>query len=94
MDLQFEWDEAKALANLLNHGVSFEEAKTVFGDLYALTIFDDAHSLSEDRFITIGFSSSGRLLIVVYAERSTRIRLISSRKATSREQRNYEQRAN
>ena len=94
MDVQFEWDEAKALANLLNHGISFEEAKTVFGDPFALTIFDDKHSLTEDRFIDIGFSTSGRLLIVVYTERGARIRLISSREATARERTYYEQRAN
>jgi uncharacterized DUF497 family protein len=94
MDLQFEWDEAKALANFHNHGVDFDEAKTVFGDPHSVTIFDDPHSAEEERFIDIGFSTTGRLLVVVYTERGDRIRIISSRRATAWERRQYEQRAN
>ena len=93
MDLDFEWDEEKALKNLHDHGISFDEAKTVFGDTNSLTICDKKHSTNEDRWIDIGFSSSGRLLIVVYTERGTRTRLISSRVATARERKQYEQRA-
>lgn len=93
MELDFEWDEDKALQNLHDHGVSFDEAKTVFGDTGSLTIFDTAHSINEVRWIDIGFSSSGRLLVVVYTERDTRIRLISSRAASAKERKHYEQRA-
>ncbi|NOX62633.1 MAG: BrnT family toxin [Chloroflexi bacterium] len=93
MKFQFEWDEAKALTNMHKHGVSFEEAITVFGDPNAITIFDEAHSAHEDRFIDIGLSISGRVLVVVYTERGQRIRLISCRKATPNERRQYERRA-
>jgi uncharacterized DUF497 family protein len=68
MDLRFEWDEAKAAANLEKHGVSFDEAQTVFGDPHTVTIFDDQHSDSEDRFIDIGMAATGRILVVVYTE--------------------------
>ena len=91
MDLQFEWDDAKAVANMRKHGVIFEEAITVFGDPNAITIFDVEHSETEDRFIDIGLSSSGRVLVVVYTERGLRIRIISCRRATSAERRQYEQ---
>ena len=90
MDLQFEWDEAKAVANERKHGISFEEAITVFGDLRAITIFDVEHSKAEDRFINLGLSTSGRVLVVVYTERSLCIRIISCRRATSTERRQYE----
>ncbi len=92
MDLRFEWDEAKAVTNARKHGVSFEEATTIFGDPNASTIFDVEHSNEEDRFIDIGLSASGRILIVVYTERGARIRIISCRKATPAEQRQYERR--
>ena len=91
MSLQFEWDEAKAIANEHKHGVSFEEAVTVFGDPSSLTIFDTEHSDTEDRFIDIGLSASGRVLVVVYAERGTRIRIVSCREAARTERRQYEQ---
>jgi len=91
MDLQFEWDEAKAAANVRKHGASFEEAIAVFGDPNALTIFDVEHSDVEDRFITTGLSAHGRVLVVVYTERGKRIRMISCRKATPAERRQYEQ---
>jgi len=68
MDLQFEWDDAKAAANVRKHGVSFEEAITVFGDPNAITIYDVEHSETENRFIDIGLSASGRVLVVVYTE--------------------------
>ena len=90
MDFIFEWDEAKALANLAKHGVTFEEAQSVFGDTHSLTIFDTRHSGDEDRFIDIGRSDSGLILVVVYTERDTRIRIISCRHATPRERQHYE----
>jgi uncharacterized protein len=91
MALEFEWDEAKANANLRKHGASFDEALAVLGDVHSITVFDTRHSTDEDRFIDIGHSANGRLLVVVYTERSTRIRIISCRPATDAERRQYEQ---
>ena len=91
MALTFEWDEEKAVKNLKNHRISFEEAKTVFNDPLSITVADPDHSIDEDRYIDIGMSSQGHLLVVVYTERGQNIRLISSRRATKREQRAYEQ---
>jgi uncharacterized DUF497 family protein len=93
MDLQFEWDEAKAVANERKHGISFEEAMTVFGDPNAITIYDAEHSEAEDRFIDLGLSASGHVLVVVYTERGPGIRIISCRRATQTEQRQYEREA-
>jgi len=90
MDLRFEWDEAKAAANLEKHGVSFDEAQTVFGDPHTVTIFDAQHSDAEDRFIDIGMTATGRILVVVYTETAERIRIISGRKATPKERQHYE----
>jgi uncharacterized DUF497 family protein len=92
MDLRFEWDEAKAAANLDKHGISFDEAQTVFGDADTITLFDDRHSDVEDRFIDVGMSANGRILVVVYTENEARIRIISCRRATPKERRQYEQR--
>jgi uncharacterized DUF497 family protein len=92
MALTFEWDEQKAITNEHNHGVTFDEAATVFGDPDALTIFDEYHSVNEERFITLGLSHRRRVLIVVYTEREPNIRLISARRATPPERRHYEQR--
>jgi hypothetical protein len=89
--LRFEWDEDKAEFNFKKHHVRFEEAKSVFGDPLAITIDDPDHSENEERFINIGSSASGRILTIVYTEREGRIRLISCRKATSNERRQYEQ---
>ena len=91
MKKQFEWDEEKAETNLRKHGVSFEEAPTVFADPLAMTIPDPDHSTDEDRFITIGDSNKKRLLVVVYTERRKKIRLISARKATHAERKKYEE---
>ena len=91
MRLQFEWDEEKATTNLRKHGVGFEESITVFGDPETLTIFDEEHSDQEDRYIDIGRSASGRVIVVVYTERVESIRVISCRKATPAERRQYEQ---
>jgi uncharacterized DUF497 family protein len=88
--LQFEWDSEKAASNLGKHGVSFEEAATVFADPLSLTAFDPDHSQDEDRFITMGLSSAGRLIVVAHTDRDERIRIISARLATPREQRAYE----
>lgn len=90
MDLQFEWDEEKADANLRKHGVSFEEAITIFRDPLSLTIYDAAHSEFEDRYIDIGVSVSGLVLVVVYTEREAATRIISCRLATLLERRQYE----
>ena len=91
MSLTSEWDESKAQENLRKHGVSFEEAATVFGDPLSLTIDDPLHSPEEDRLIMIGQSYRGRMLVVVHAERGDNIRIISARLATPRERRTYEE---
>ena len=87
----FEWDPAKAAANIRKHQVSFDEARTVFYDDFAVQYFDDEHSASEERFIMLGMSSSARLLVVCHCERAGGevIRLISARKATRNEARFY-----
>lgn len=92
MALRFEWDEIKAAANFEKHGVDFSEAQTVFADPHSLTVYDEHHSDREDRFIDIGYSVFGRLLVVMYTEREERIRIISSRPATSTESATYERR--
>ena len=88
--MQFEWDPAKATENATKHGVKFSEAITVFGDPLEMTIGDPGHSVDELRFLSIGLSDSGRLLVVAYTEREGRIRLISAREATARERKTYE----
>jgi uncharacterized protein len=89
--LKFEYDPAKAASNLKKHGVSFVEAQTVFDDPLASSLPDDQHSLDEDRQITVGLSSSHRLLFVVYTETGTAIRLIGARLATAVEREQYEE---
>jgi len=89
--MNFEWDSAKAKANLRKHGVSFEEAATVFEDDLSLTGRDPDHSASEFRFITFGLSSSQRLLAVAHTERGDKIRVISARLATKAERTIYEE---
>ncbi len=91
MTLNFEWDEEKAKANLKNHRVSFDEATTVFCDPFSITIPDPDHSADEQRYIDIGSSDRGRVLVVVYTERGTNIRIISCRKATPTERRHHEE---
>jgi uncharacterized protein len=86
----FEWDEDKAQRNLIKHGVSFEEAATVFEDFNAVTIEDTEHSFQEMRYIEVGVSDRNRLLLVSYTERETRLRIISARPCTSREARLYD----
>ena len=85
--LEFKWDSSKAAANLRKHRVSFDEAKSVFYDEFAVQFFDDEHSVEEDRFLLLGMSSGAKLLIVCHCEREHGevIRIISARKATKRE---------
>ncbi|GAP98116.1 BrnT family toxin [Leptolyngbya sp. NIES-2104] len=89
--MQFEWDEVKAVRNLSKHGVSFEEAKTVFDDPLYVDFYDSDHSEEEDRYLIIGQSKRGRLLIASYTEREGSIRLISARAATRSEREAYEE---
>jgi len=91
--MQFEWDESKAATNLSKHGVSFEEAKTLFNNPLALIFDDEAHSLGEQREIIIGRSKQDRLLLVAFTERTNRIRIISARLATRKEREDYERNA-
>jgi uncharacterized DUF497 family protein len=91
MALTFEWDVAKDLSNQKKHGISFAEAKTVFNDPRSITIADEEHSADEDRYIDLGVSSRGRLIVVSYTEREPNICIISCRKATRSEQKAYEQ---
>ena len=90
-NITFEWDENKSLANQKKHGISFEEAKTVFYDESARMIHDPDHSEDEDRFILLGLSSQLRILVVVHAYRQSDqvIRIISARKATKNEASKY-----
>ena len=87
----YEWDENKAEANLSKHGVSFDEAKTVFDDPLYVEFYDPDHSFVEHRFILLGKSMQGRVLFVSYVERNENIRVISAREATPSERRAYEQ---
>ncbi len=89
--IEFEWDKVKAASNLRKHGVSFEEAKSIFYDDFAIQFFDDANSDSEDRFLMLGMSNEARLLIVCHCERESgnSIRIISARKATKNESKVY-----
>jgi uncharacterized DUF497 family protein len=86
----FEWDPNKAAANLLKHGVSFWEARSVFADPCSSTIDDPDHSWDEQRFVTLGLSNRGRLLVVVHAERGQNIRLVSARCANGHERDTYD----
>ena len=85
--ITFEWDKAKSRTNLKKHGVSFEEAQSVFFDEYAVQFFDEEHSSEEDRFIMLGMSNLSRVLVVCHCERAggSVIRIISARKATRKE---------
>lgn len=88
--MKFQWDSDKASSNAQKHGVSFEEAVTVFGDLLAVTISDPDHSIGEFRFLTTGISRLQRLLVVSHTERGNEVRLISARLATRSERKSYE----
>jgi uncharacterized DUF497 family protein len=89
--MDFEWDAIKAARNLAKHGVSFPEAATVLADPLSLTFDDPDHSIDEDRFITIGTSDNGRVIIVSHTDRGDNTRIISARKATRRERKIYEE---
>ncbi len=89
--MEFEWDEEKAQHNVIKHGVTFEEAETVFDDRLFVDLFDSTHSDAEPRYLIVGRSNSNRLLIVSYTERSGKTRLISARETTRRERRDYEE---
>jgi len=86
-----EWDPAKARTNLKKHGVSFQEASSVFDDLLFITFLDMEHSLDEERYITLGLSQRNRLLLVAHTDREEAIRIISARKATRNERKFYEE---
>ena len=91
--IKFEWDMLKAASNLRKHKISFEEARSVFFDEFAVQFFDDEHSSDEERFLMLGMSSIARLLIVCHCERKKGevIRIISARKATKRERVFYQE---
>jgi uncharacterized DUF497 family protein len=89
--VNFEWDPGKARQNRRKHRVSFQEAATVFGDPLAVTYPDPDHSISEQRFITVGMSRAGWVLLVAHADRYENIRIISARKTTPRERKHYEE---
>jgi uncharacterized DUF497 family protein len=88
--MSFEWDERKNAANVKKHGISFDQAKTVFGDVLAVTVPDVAHSHSESRFVTLGQTATGRLVVVVHTDRGNKTRIISARPASKRERHDYE----
>lgn len=86
----YEWDPTKAAANLRKHGIDFADAATVFADECAIRVRDQISSLDEDRFVILGMSVPGDLLVVVYTWRGDRVRIISARQATPRERKSYE----
>lgn len=90
-DVEFTWDPAKAATNLSKHGVSFEDASTVFRNPLAKVLPDPTHSEQEQRSLIVGHSAGGRLLLVVFTEMEERIRIISARDASARERREYEE---
>lgn len=89
--MYFQWDAAKSKRNEDMHGITFDEATTVFGDPLALTFDDIEHSTNEQRYLTFGISTEGRPLVVAHTARGDNIRIISARPMTPRERRDYEQ---
>ena len=89
--MNFEWDPAKAAANLRKHKVSFEDATTVLYDPFAVTAFDPDHSEFEDRFVTIGCTRQGKLIVISHTDRGNLTRIISARRATRKEKKKYEE---
>jgi uncharacterized protein len=89
--INFEWDPNKAKANLKKHRVAFKEAATVFRDPMSITVYDPDHSEEEERFLTVGLSTAGRLLMVAHTDRSDRTRMISARELTRVEREAYEE---
>jgi len=88
--MKFTWYPEKAEQNVFAHDVSFQEATTVFGDPLAGTVPDPDHSVGEERFVTVGYSSAGQLLVVCHTEQGDTIRIFSARRATSHERQDYE----
>ncbi len=91
MKLTFEWDEVKAKENLLKHKVPFDEGETIFNDPFLLTYPDIDNSETEERYVNIGVSAKDRILVLIHTERRGKICIISCRKATMRERRDYEE---
>ena len=91
MALRFSWDPQKAAANLRKHGVAFPDAATAFGDPLSVTIPDPDHSANEARFLLVGMTAGGQLVVIAHSERGNDIRLISAREATRRERETYEE---
>jgi uncharacterized DUF497 family protein len=91
MPYQFEWDAEKAAANLRKHDVSFAEAVTAFGDPLSVLLPDPDHSVGEERYLVLGMSSKGRLVVVAFVGRPPRTRIITARLATRRERQDYEE---
>lgn len=91
--MEFEWDVNKAASNEIKHDVSFEEAKTIFSNPLAVIFVDEEHSDEEKREIIVGHSNNNRLILVIFTERSNKIRIISARKATPNERKDYEENA-
>lgn len=91
MSLSFEWDRRKAASNLSKHGVSFEEALTVFADPLARIFDDEDHSIEEQREIIIGHSADDRLLVVCFTAQGESVRIFSARKSTRKERKDYEE---
>ena len=89
-EITFEWDDDKAESNRDKHGVSFDEAKSVFYDGLSLTGYDPRHSIDEDRFLTMGLSNLGRILVVSHTDRNGAVRIISARVAGRSEKKRYE----
>lgn len=89
--MNFEWDPKKAFRNRAKHSVTFEQAVTAFGDFMSVTVPDPDHSTQENRFILVGLSDQGRLLVVAYVERGDHVRIINARLASRRERMNYEE---
>ena len=89
--MRFEWDAAKAAASLLKHGVGFDEATTVFGDVLSVSGRDLEHSVGESRFVTLDLSSHGRVLVACHTDRGSVIRVITAQLATRKEKRIYEE---
>ena len=87
----FEWDQNKNAKNIKKHGISFDEAALIFDDPMFITVIDEEHSIDEERYITIGLSTDGKLLLVAHTDRQGKIRLISARKATKKEEKFYAQ---
>lgn len=88
--MEFEWNPDKAKLNFEKHGVSFQEAATVFNDALSVTFPDPDHSIGENRYVIIGTSRFGQLLVVAHTDRGEKLRIISARKATRQEKRFYE----